>query len=86
MAFAKKIGRAGMASKKINGPVHYSVCFLSEREETDLSTIITQKKIYMCFSQTRSYTGLEKNEGGLRDLMDQNALQALWTMPTIPHM
>ena len=43
MTFAKKIGRAGMVSKKINGAVHYSVHFLTEREETDLSIIIRQK-------------------------------------------
>ena len=43
MAFAKKIGRAGMVSKKINGAIHYSVRYLTEREESDLSTIITLK-------------------------------------------
>ena len=43
MAFAKKIGRAGLVSGKIYGAVHYSVCHLSEREETDLATIIAQK-------------------------------------------
>ena len=43
MAFAKKIGRAGMVSNKIKGPVYYSVRFLTEREETDLSIIIRQK-------------------------------------------
>jgi hypothetical protein len=43
MGFAKKIGRAGMISKKINGHVHYSVRFLKEREETDLAIIIAQK-------------------------------------------
>jgi len=43
MTFAKKIGRTGMVSKKINGAVHYSVCLLLEREETDLSTVIAQK-------------------------------------------
>jgi len=43
MTFAKKIGRAGLVSGKINGAVHYSVCHLSEKEETDLATIIAQK-------------------------------------------
>ena len=43
MTFSKKIGRAGMLSKKINRAVQYSVRFLTEREEKDLSTIITQK-------------------------------------------
>ena len=43
MAFAKKIGRAGMNSKKINGAVHYSVRFMKEREETELAIIIAQK-------------------------------------------
>jgi len=43
MAFAKKIGRTGMNSKKISGKVHYSVRFLNEREETDLAIIIAQK-------------------------------------------
>ncbi len=43
MAFAKKIGRTGLVSENINGAVHYRVCHLSEREETDLSTIIAQK-------------------------------------------
>jgi RNA 3'-terminal phosphate cyclase len=45
MAFAKKIGRTGLKSGKINGAVHYRVCHLSEKEETDLSTIIAQKAV-----------------------------------------
>ena len=43
IAFAKKIGRAGMENKKITGSVHYSIRFLKEREETELARIIAQK-------------------------------------------
>ena len=32
-----------MNSKKIKGPVHYSVRFMKEREETELAIIIAQK-------------------------------------------